>query len=150
MTITFFGHSKIYNNAYLVDKIENTILQQIKKAEKITFYCGGYGDFDNICARVCRSIKKRGVDCEILLIIPYLPESGRADMRCKIDEGIYDGSVYPPIEQVPKRLAILKRNEWMIDNSDVVVAFVKQDFGGAYKALEYARRRKKAIVNIAE
>ena len=85
-----------------------------------------------------------------MLIIPYLPESGRADIRCKIDEGIYDGSVYPPIEQVPKRLAILKRNEWMIDNSDVVVAFVKQDFGGAYKALEYARRRKKAIVNIAE
>ena len=149
MIITFFGHSKIYNCADLASEIENTILNQIIKDEKITFYCGGYGDFDNLCAKVCKSIKQNGVHCEILLVIPYLPETGRTDIRCKIDSSFYDGSIYPPLERVPKRLAILKRNEWMIDKSDLIIGFVKHDYGGAYTALEYARRKGKNVINIA-
>ena len=150
MVITFFGHSKIYNSTNLASEIENAILQQATKGEKITFYCGGYGDFDNISAKVCRSIKENGVDCEIMLIIPYLPEMGRVDIRSKIERSLYDGSIYPPLERVPKRLALLKRNEWMIDNSDIIIAFVKHDYGGAYKALEYANKKGKAVINIAE
>ena len=38
----------------------------------------------------------------------------------------------------------------MVDVSDVVVAYVKHDWGGAAKTLEYARRKKKEIINYGE
>lgn len=57
----------------------------------------------------------------------------------------YDETVYPPLESVPKRFAISRRNEWMVRESDIVVAYVTHSWGGAAKTLEYARRKKKQI-----
>ena len=58
----------------------------------------------------------------------------------------YDETVYPPLESVPKRYAISRRNEWMVRESDIVIAYVIRGFGGAAKTLEYAQRKKKRIV----
>ena len=53
-------------------------------------------------------------------------------------------------EHIPPRFAILKRNEWMIDNADLVIAYVDHRYGGAYKSLLFAQRRKKKIINICD
>ena len=37
----------------------------------------------------------------------------------------------------------------MIDRSDLVVDYVERKSGGAYRALEYAEKAKKEIINIA-
>ena len=58
----------------------------------------------------------------------------------------YDSTVYPPLESVPRRFAISRRNEWMVSESDVVVAYVIRGFGGAPRTLDYARRKKKPII----
>ena len=42
-----------------------------------------------------------------------------------------------------------KRNEWMVDQSDVVVAYVTHNWGGAAAMLRYAERKRKHIINIA-
>ena len=60
----------------------------------------------------------------------------------------YDSSIYPPLEGVPYKLAIIKRNEWMIDKADLIVAYVNTEYGGARRALTYARRRNKSIINL--
>lgn len=150
MVITFFGHSKLCSNGDLAKEVEEAILSKINKSEKTTFYCGGYGDFDNMCARICSLIKKKGIDCEVLFITPYLQSSKLSEIRSGIDGVLYDGSLYPSLEHVPPKLAILKRNEWMVDNSDLIIAYVKHNWGGAYRALEYARKKGKLIYNIIE
>lgn len=43
----------------------------------------------------------------------------------------YDDVVFPPIESVLFKFAISRRNEWMIDKADVVIAYVTHSFGGA-------------------
>jgi hypothetical protein len=63
---------------------------------------------------------------------------------------IYDFSIYPPIETVPRKAAIIKRNEFMVDNGDVVVAYVKHGWGGAAHTLEYAPKKNKEIINIVD
>ena len=63
---------------------------------------------------------------------------------------LYDSVVYPPLEQVSLKFAISKRNEWMISQSDLVIAYVEHSFGGAYQGLHYAQRKGKRIVNLAE
>ena len=62
----------------------------------------------------------------------------------------YDETVYPPLESVPRRYVILRRNEWMIQRCDVLVAYVTHGWGGAAKTLAYARKRKKTILAYGE
>ena len=54
------------------------------------------------------------------------------------------------LEFVPKRFAIVKRNEWMMTNADIVIAYVNRNYGGAYKSLQAAKRKKKKIINICD
>lgn len=60
----------------------------------------------------------------------------------------FDDIIYPPIENVPYKYAIIRRNEWMIDVADFVIAYVKYSWGGAARSLEYAKRKKKNIIQI--
>ena len=39
--------------------------------------------------------------------------------------------MYPLLENVIPRFAISKRNEWMIDKADLIIAFVNHEYGGA-------------------
>ena len=60
----------------------------------------------------------------------------------------FDNIVYPPLETVPYRYAIIRRNEWMIDQADIVIDPVRYSWGGAARSLEYAKRKKKEILMI--
>ena len=125
-------------------------MEKIDLEEKTLFYCGGYGDFDRLSAEVCRSIKDSNPNCETVFITPYITEPQQEKIKFLIDSGLYDSAIYPPLENVPLKFAIVKRNEWIIDESDIIIAYVNHTHGGAYKALEYARRKKKFIVNLAK
>ena len=61
---------------------------------------------------------------------------------------LYDEIVYPPLERVPLRYAIVKRNQWMVKNSDMLVAYIRYERGGAFEMLKYAERNKKPIIRI--
>ena len=37
----------------------------------------------------------------------------------------------------------------MVEEADLVIAFVAYSWGGAAKTLEYAKRKKKTIINLA-
>ena len=150
MIITFVGHSNLHITEALTQKIYSRIQESIKGCSCITFYCGGYGDFDNHCASICRKIKLENQGCEVVFVTPYITPAQQEKMKYLIDTKLYDSTVYPPIEGTPPRFAINKRNEWMVSESDLIIAYVAHTFGGAYKTLEYARRKKKNIINLAE
>ena len=61
---------------------------------------------------------------------------------------LYDDSIYPELELVHPKAAITKRNEYMVMWSDVVVSYVNFRFGGAYNTLQFAKRKKKRIIEI--
>ena len=141
MIITFIGHSEIIYSEKLYWKMIETILESTRQDEKISFYCGGYGDFDNLSVKACGLIKEKRPNSEILFVSPYLEKTAQ--------NRDYDGTIYPPIEGVPFKFAIVKRNEWMVEKADLVIAYVKHTYGGAYKWLIYARKRGKPIINLA-
>ena len=45
--------------------------------------------------------------------------------------------------------AITKRNKWLVDNTDMLIAFVENNKGGAYQCLEYAKKAQIDFINIA-
>ena len=149
MIITFVGHGTLSISPELSAEIKKAIEDNIVDKAHVTFYCGGYGDFDNYCARLCREIKKEIQNCEIIFVTPYITPSQQNKIKYLIDTKQYDDTIYPPLEDVLPRFAITKRNEWMIDKADLILAFVNHKYGGAYKAIKYAQRKLKRIINLS-
>ena len=137
--VTFCGHSQIADKdavrKRLTDKIHELLRVGYRK-----FYLGGYGDFDTLAAVVLSELKQDWPDMERILILPY-PDR-------KTDMTLYDSTLYPPLENVPRRFAISHRNKWMTEQASVMVAYVEHDWGGAAKTLEQAVRKGLRIINI--
>ena len=146
MIITFCGHSRVSFTAEETKLIFELLEQKIIKNHADTFYLGDYGEFDRLCFITLKKLKKSYPNIKLIFITPYI-DIHYSKMRDAKDK--YDEIIFPPLEQVPKQFAISKRNEWMIDNSDFVIAYVKYSWGGASKTLEYVKRKKKPYINLA-
>ena len=139
MLVTFCGHRNISNAKEIKNKLFVCVEELIKRGAT-EFMLGGYGEFDFLAASVVKELSGKYSYIKSILVIPYL--------NIKFNTELYDYSLYPPIESVPLRFAISKRNQWMVDKSDVVVSYVINSQGGSYKTLEYAIKRKKQIIEI--
>lgn len=138
MTATFCGHAQL-SQAADVEKWLYSVTKRLIEQGVNIFYLGGYGAFDGLAASVLRQQKKRYPQIELVLVLAYLDTER--------DTSGYDSTVYPPLENVPRRFAISHRNRWMVDAADVVVAYVLHDWGGAATTLRYARKKKKQIIS---
>lgn len=138
MIITFCGHRELYDEKEVRAWLKRVTEDLIVSGDE-TFYLGGYGAFDRLAASILAEQKKRYPNIELVLILPYL--NRRKDISpC-------DSSIYPPLESVPKKLAIVRRNQWMVERADVVVSYVLHSWGGAAMTLEYAKIKKKQIIS---
>ena len=140
-TVTFCGHSSLtkeekhFLEERLYAEIEKLILNGAEE-----FLLGNYGQFDMLCARVVGRLRKKYPQIKSVLVIPYLNR--------EYDAELYDIVEYAPLEKVPKRFCISKRNEYMVKKADVVVTYVKHEWGGAAKTLEFAKRKKKTVAEL--
>lgn len=142
MIAMFCGHSVVEDR----DKVEKwlfTVVESLIKEGCDEFYLGGYGDFDFLACEVLRLLKKKYPQVKRVLVLAYLGKG--------FDGKYYDSSYYPELEKTPKRAAIIKRNKIMVDESTVVIGYVLRDLGsGAFKTLQYARNKKKKIIQYEE
>lgn len=118
-------------------QVADIILPSLIEGGAATFYLGGYGDFDSLAATAVRRQKAVYPHITAILVLAYLNR--------ETDTSRYDDTTYPPLENVPPRYAIVRRNEWMVRESDVVISGVTHGWGGAAKTLDYARRKQKII-----
>lgn len=134
-----FGHGDAPQSVYpfLVEAIE-------KAADSGTnvFYVGYHGSFDRMAAAALRHIKKTRKDITAILVLPYHP----AEAQIQMPED-FDGTFYPPLEGVPRKVALLRANQYMIQVCDCVICYVRH-FGNSRNLLEYAQKQNKAITNI--
>ena len=150
MIISFAGHSFVASKSQVLETVKTHIRDNVVDGESIFCYLGGYGDFDELCARACRELKGEIPNIELVYVTPYLTLCKQENIKRMVKEGLYDASIYPDIENTPPKFAISKRNEWMMASADLIIAYVKNSYGGAYKSLQVAKRRKKRIINICD
>ena len=144
--IGFIGHRYIEGHYDLEDKIENIIKEELYTNEYVELYVGRNGDFDISAA----SAIKRAQDAlghhnsSLVLLQPYPMKDD------PYYEKFYDEIWYPIDSKTHPKAAITKRNQWMVDNSDLLVAYVEDGReGGALTTLKYAERRGIEIINLA-
>ena len=151
MTVcTFAGHREVYQ-ANIADKLDEAISRIIKNDDCFRFLVGGMGDFDGMCSSAVRRAKRNYPNKQISLelILPYLTQE--LNENKSYYEISYDDVVVPiELAGVHYKSAITKRNRWMVDKSDWMIAFVYRDFGGAYTSLRYAEKKGLQIINLAK
>ena len=140
---TFAGHSKIYGDDTVKERLKKEIRNLIENYGVTVFYNGGKGQFDWLCAECVKELKRDYPFIKSYLILAYIPGK-----RSQFGIDFYkrfDDIIYPEIEKTPLKFAVIKRNKWVIDRSDFLIAYVGHSWGGAYRTLEYAKRKKKNV-----
>ncbi len=145
MIIAFCGHSDFNKN----EKVRSQCyLKSLAEHNKIDFYHGNYGSFDFFAESCCLTIKSLYPHVKLIFVTPYQDE---IYLKSKTIYHSFDEIIYPEIERVPKKYAINFRNKYMIDNTDIVVAYVNNHISSnSFKMIEYAKSKGKTIVNFAE
>lgn len=132
----FIGHRDVPESILplLMEEIERHIV-----AYGVTEFCvGHYGKFDSMAAQAVLQAKKKYSEIRLILVLPYHP----AMRAVNIPDG-FDGTIYPNgLETVPKRFAIVKANQYIVNQSDYLIAYVTHTMGNSGRLLEYAKKRE--------
>ena len=144
----FIGHREA--DERLLPRLELTIERLIAEENVRYFYVGGYGGFDRIAAAATKRAKQKYPDITLMLVLPYHP----AERAVPTPDG-FDGTYYPDgLENTPRRYAIVRTNQIMVNTCDWLVCYVRHGVSNSRNLLEYAQRREAKgliqIINIGE
>ena len=146
MIVTFCGHGKISMSKEEDQRLVDLLRSILAEHPDTLFYLGDYGDFDGTCNMILKKLQVEYPELKRIFITPYITP-GYWHLEAAKER--YDESIYPFEDSVLPKFAISKRNEWMVDQADLVIAYVRWSWGGARTTYEYALRHKKSVVNIA-
>ena len=139
----FIGHREIAQD--MLPALMETVEQHITEYGVTDFFVGPYGRFDGMAATAVIEAKKRHPEIRLMLVLPYHP----AIRPIEKPDG-YDATYYPwEDEKIPKRLAIIKTNQRMVDTCDYLITYAHHFLGGTGQIVEYARKReKKGLIRV--
>ena len=101
------------------------------------FVVGRYGGFDRMAAGCLAEAKRQHPEIRLVLLLPYHP----AERPVDLPQG-FDGSFYPPgMESVPRRLAIVRANEYMARHCDVLICYAILQNSNPWRILQKASKR---------
>lgn len=146
-TCFFIGHREA--DERILPALRSTVEQHIAEFGVTEFVVGHYGGFDRLSARAVIDAKRCHPEITLTLLLPYHP----AEQPIEVPQG-FDSTFYPPgMEQVPRRLAIVRANRYMVDHVDHLIAYAWHPAGNARNLVEYAEKRVRqgllSICNLA-
>ncbi len=150
ISCTFAGHREVYGRN-VKGSIELAIESILKKDSSFIFYSGDMGEFDKMCSSVVRTAKRQHpeLDIKLVVVLPYMMTKVNTDKE--LYTRLFDDIVIPiELAEAHYKSAITKRNRWIVDKSDCLIAYVYRDYGGAYATMKYAYSTKKEVINLAE
>ena len=137
----FIGHR--YADERIYEKLLAAVDTLISAYGVTDFLVGHYGDFDRMAARAVAEARRAHPGISLTMLLPYYPED-----RVISVPPIFDGTFYPPgMEFCPKRYAIVRANQYAIEHSDYLIAYVT-GIGKSRDFLDYAKHKGVTICNL--
>ncbi len=146
----FAGHREEFVSMYK-EKLEAAISEILKTDNVFIFYVGGRGHFDSICTSAVKSAKKTylHLNISLFLVLPHM--TNKVNTNKQYYDYYFDDIIIPiEFADVHYKAKIKKRNQWMVDRADYLIACVFREFGGAFDTMKYALKQGKQVLNIAE
>ena len=129
------GHHDTPESIY--PAVQREIERHITELGVTEFIVGHYGNFDRMAARALVEAKQAHPEISLWLLLPYHP----AEQKVEVPEG-FDGSFYPEgMEKVPRRVAIVKANQYAVDHANYLIVYVACLASNTSKLLNYASSR---------
>lgn len=141
LSCTFFGHRDCPDTIKPI--LQNTLTDLITNHGVEMFYVGHQGQFDALVRSTLQELQQQYPQFNYTVVLAYMPYKAMLD-----DE--YTNTMLPEgIESVHPRYAISWRNNWMLQQSQFVVAYVTHPWGGAAQYVHKAIKQKKSVFNLA-
>ena len=137
---TFFGHRDCPDD--LQHSLRSVIIDLITNCGVDMFYVGHQGGFDRLVQGVLREIMREYPQVHYAVVLACM-SSEHSVLGDTSDTMLPEG-----IELVHPRYAISWRNNWMLQKSDFVVAYVAHSWGGAAQYVRKASRSGKTVINL--
>lgn len=139
----FIGHRDATYD--IMPALEKAIEKHIAEYGVTEFIVGHYGGFDHLAAKAVIAAKQFYPEIILVLLLPYHP----AECPINVPDG-FDCTYYPPgMEKVPRRLAIVQANRYIVDHVDFLIAYAWHPASNARELVEYAiKRQKKGFLQI--
>ena len=142
-TCFLIGHRDVPGE--LRERLAKAIDEAIVRDGVTEFVVGQYGAFDRMAAGCLVEAKKNHPELRLVLLLPYHP----AERPVALPRG-FDVSFYPPgMEKVPRRLAIVRANEYMARHCDVLICYALLENSNPGKMIRIANGNS-AVINLAE
>ncbi len=143
MVCTFFGNRVLGKD--IKSQLRKTITYLIESKNVTLFYIGNNGAYDAAVLELLKELSEF-YDISYFTVLAYVPiKSNNNNLE-------YTRTILPEnIEKVPKRFAIVYRNEWMIQHSDYVVTYIENRVGSNSAKFEsIAEKQGKVVIKLAE
>ena len=144
-TVSLFGHREIHDLKRIEEQLISMIKEIMQAKSYVAFLIGRNGEFDEYAASVIKRLQKDfGKErFDITLVLPYTVAN------LEYYEKYYDHIILPEsVHGAHPKSAITLKNRWMIEQSDLVIVWVERENGGAHKAMKYAEKLNKRVVNL--
>ena len=137
---TFIGHRDCDKS--IKEKLYLAIEKLINENNVTTFYVGTHGYFDYYAYKALCELEKI-CNIKILVVLSHL---NNIPDYCKGAKTVFPESV----EKSPYKYAIIKRNEYMIKNSEFMICFINHTFSNTYNFVKLAIDKHRHIINLGK
>lgn len=108
------------------------------------FLVGQRGVFDRLATKAVMQLKEKHPCIRLVLLLPYHP----GERKTVLPDG-FDASLYPEgQETVPRRLAILRANQYAVRHCGYMIAYAWQPGSNTRKLTEWAQKRRGMQVTV--
>jgi len=153
MTVAFIGHRKIENTAELKEQLQKTIEEVMIREGADTFLFGSRSEFDKLCYEVVTKLKERYFHIRRVYVRAEYEVISESYNKFLLSS--YEETFYPDQVHGAGALSYIKRNQVMIDRSDLLIVYYNEHYkpktskkSGTKIAVEYAQRMTKRFINL--
>ncbi len=132
-----------YVDGIFIDITYKKIKSVIQKGIN-TFYVGHSGCFDKIAKWGVLKAKEEYPHIKIFLILSYIPDKGEDFTFENFDGILYTGGLSYEVNYHKR----VETNKWMVDKSEVIIAFIEKTYGTEYMTMQYGKNKKKQVINL--
>jgi uncharacterized phage-like protein YoqJ len=114
------------------------------------FYCGGAVGFDTMAAKTVIAMKLKKPDMRLIVVIPCKSQADKWSERARsiyefilsnADEVVYTSEEYT-------KDCMRKRNQFLVDSCDVLVAFSGKERSGSAQTVRMAVAKERIVYNL--
>jgi len=142
--VSMIGH-RVVEDYGIEEKLYELFRELLRTKEYVEFYLGRNGDFDILAASVIKRLHKnyRDDNSVMILVLPYPVKD------YEYYEDYYDEIIIPDeLHGVHPKAAITERNRWMVANSDMLIAYIRNKSGGTATCVRMAEQLRRTVIKI--